>query len=162
MLPGPAVGLVASSPVLTWAAGGRHDVDTYYAFGPYHVSYTLEIAILCGAVLLAAWSVWQLIKHRDQPPSSGLSGKSFLLLLMLGCFCAWSWRVMTAGVGGANIGAGLLVMVGPVIAAILLICAIAQQHKHRPMRTRLLAVLVSAAIVSSGLLMTMLLAVGGD
>jgi hypothetical protein len=33
-------------------------------------------------------------------------------LLLAGCFSAAEWRVMTAGVGGANIGAGMLAFVG--------------------------------------------------
>ena len=144
----PSLGLVVSSPVLIWAAIGRHDFDTYYAFGPYHVDYTLEIVTLWGAVLLFGTSVLVLVRQRNRPAAAGLSGRSVLFLLMSVSFCAWAWRAMTAGVGGANIGAGLLAMAGPVIVAALLVGAVIHQHNFRSLtRRRLAGLLASSALV---------------
>src|SRR4051794_15469813 len=73
---GPSVGLVVSSPILIWAAIGRHDVDTYYAFGPYHVDYRLEIVTLWSAALVFGASLLVLVRRTGRAAVDGLSGVS--------------------------------------------------------------------------------------
>ncbi|MEU5791449.1 hypothetical protein ABZ754_27460 [Micromonospora purpureochromogenes] len=44
----------------------------------------------------------------------------------------FAWRVLTAGGIGANIGAGLTIMFGgPILAVLLIAAAVAAQHIHR-------------------------------
>ncbi len=111
----------------------------------------------------SAWKITRIVpstgsvSYRRPTCADELSAVSFLFLLLTVCSGAAAWRVMTAGVGGANIGAGLLAMFGPWITAGFLMGAIAQQHEFRPMSRRMYAGLLAAAALEAPALFAFLL-----
>jgi hypothetical protein len=99
--------------------------DADYAFRPLLIGAGAERAVGIGSVLLVvvALSVLVWATHRH------LFGRRWWIvlgLLLAADFIIGSgWRVMTAGVIGANIGAGLVVMFGGPVLVVLLIGALA-------------------------------------
>jgi hypothetical protein len=149
--PAPAVALVASVPILAWAAIGRHDVDDAYSFGPYDIGLPLEIGALIIAAAAFSTSLITIARRRGTNSASGVSIRAARLLVLAGCFCAWAWRNMTKGVS-ANIGAGLLAFGGPPIVSALVCGAVLKQHRDRPMsRARYLALLAAAVALAPAL-----------
>ncbi|UWP80002.1 hypothetical protein [Dactylosporangium fulvum] len=72
------------------------------------------MVIVIAALLVLGWATRR--QHLD-PRWWRVLGP----LLAAGVIVGYGWRVMTAGVIGANIGAGLVVLfAGPVVAALLL------------------------------------------
>lgn len=79
--------------------------------------------VVAGAVLLRARRVGRM-------PAGPLAQVAVLAL-----FAAWlgaSYRVLTAGVIGANIGGGLVMLVTPVVAALTLAVVVALRLWRRP------------------------------
>lgn len=121
-----SVVLVLSVPVtVAWVIGettlpGADPRFVDYVIRPPDIPATVELALgALSAVLVAAataalgWS-W----HRD-PPDPGFLAV-LLPLVALGAILGLAWRVLTAAVIGANIGAGLLVLFGgPFILGLL-------------------------------------------
>ncbi len=121
---GPA--LVAAVPVVTWWLVGDLSTvsladDPDYAFRPMTLSPMTEravgiasLALAVGAVAVLAWATRRRALDRRWWTVLGL-------LAAAGCIVGLGWRVLTAGVIGANIGAGLFILVGgPVVAALVL------------------------------------------
>ncbi len=139
-----AIGLVFAAPVLTWwAIGplGREWSD--YEYGPYHVPVGLERAVGAGAVLVLLAALVHMVRAwRGRAGQGGLALGTTACLLVLGATAAIGWRICTAGVVGANIGAGFVLLLGPVLAAGLVVGAVLVEcaaRQVRPWRTTLLA-----------------------
>jgi len=126
-----AAGLVLAFPVATWWLVG--DLSTVpasehpdFAFRPFDISRGTERAAGLASALLAAvmllMLVWFTVRHLFDA-----RWWTVLVPLMAAGFIAGAgWRVMTAGVIGANIGAGFVIMVGGPLVAALLVWAVAR------------------------------------
>ncbi|MFD5629630.1 hypothetical protein [Streptomyces sp. NPDC127072] len=123
-----ATALVAAVPVATWGLLGRQDATEVpasqldYAYRPLDISSGVETALGAGALLLAGVCAALLI--RASRNGGGLDKRWWGVLtplVMAGLLVGAGWRVLTAGVVGANIGAGLVVLVmAPAVAGLVL------------------------------------------
>ncbi|MFC6022024.1 hypothetical protein ACFP2T_38405 [Plantactinospora solaniradicis] len=122
--------LVIATPVATWwLVGDRSTVPAGavpdYAFQPWDVNPGVAHAAGIGSVVAALVALLVLGRatgrNRLDPRWWGV----FVPLLAAGVTVGFGWRVMTAGVIGANIGAGLMILLGGPVVAALLIGAIA-------------------------------------
>ena len=126
-----SAGLVLAFPVASWWLVGDQSTvpaneDPDFAFRPWNVSRGSERAAGLASVLLAAVMLlvllWFTVRHLFDA-----RWWSVLVPLMAAGFIAGAgWRVMTAGVIGANIGAGLVVLFGSPLVAALLVWAVAR------------------------------------
>lgn len=121
-----AVALVLAVPVAAWwLIGDRY--STLYpspisssVIRPFPISPAAERAAGTGAVLAvivaAAWLTWASLRHGFDLRWWSVLGP----LLLAGILAGFGWRVLTARMDGANIGAGCLILSGgPVVAALL-------------------------------------------
>src|SRR5215469_11876127 len=126
-----SAGLVLAFPVATWWLVG--DLSTVaasehpdFAFRPFDVSGGAERAAGLASALLAAamllMLVWFTVRHLFDPRWWTV----VVPLMAAGFITGAGWRVMTAGVIGANIGAGFVVMFGTPLVAALLVWAVAR------------------------------------
>jgi hypothetical protein len=108
--------IVLLSPVTVWwIVGDQTETwieDPDYAFRPLPLSAAQEAAAGWGslAASLAAAGVVVVALRRHELDARVV--RAAVPLLLAGGFCGVGWRVMTAGVIGANIGAGLVCMAG--------------------------------------------------
>lgn len=119
-----AVLIVLAVPVVTWWLVGdqsttRPDNADYVLRPPFRLSHKATRAMGTGALVVTVAAAASLIgasaSHSFDPSWWSVVGP----LLLLGILLGLGWRVFTAGVIGANIGAGLFVFfVGPVILAL--------------------------------------------
>lgn len=118
-----AAALVMAAPVAAWGLMGRQNAggvapsELDFAFQPWDVSNTTSAVI--GAMALLLTGVGTVVLTRS---TMDLRWWQVLGPLMLaGVMVGVGWRVLTAGVIGANIGAGLtLLLGGPVVGGLLL------------------------------------------
>jgi hypothetical protein len=112
--------IVVSSPVVTWWLVGdlaeparRGGLD--YMFEPPSLSRAQETAIGVAAltVAIAAACVVAISVRRNGVRL--IESRFALPLVIVGVYVGWCWRVMTAGVVGANIGGGLAMLSLPVV-----------------------------------------------
>jgi hypothetical protein len=121
-----AVALVLAVPVAAWwLIGDRY--STLYpspisssVIRPFPISPAAERAAGRGAVLAAivaaTWLTWASLRHEFDLRWWSVLGP----LLLAGILAGFGWRVLTARMDGANIGAGCLILSGgPVVAALL-------------------------------------------
>lgn len=122
----PAVAMVAlivAGPVATWWAVGDLSTDLPdpdYQIRPVAIGHTTEQVAGVTAAVLAVAAVVALI-HAGRAGRFDRRWWPVLVELMVaGTLCGAGWRVLTAGVIGANIGAGLVLWVGaPIVAALV-------------------------------------------
>jgi hypothetical protein len=135
-----STGLVLAFPVATWWLVGDQSTvpasaNPDFAFRPLTVSRGTEGAAGLTSALLAAVMlltlVWFTVRHL-------LDARWWTVLVPLmaaGFITGAGWRVMTAGVIDANIGAGLVVLLGSPLVAALLVWAVARSiylvHRRR-------------------------------
>lgn len=129
MILAACVVLVLAVTAATWYLIG--DLSTTspehadYVIRPTRISPRLERVIGIGGLLLtviaAAVLTWASVRHTFDPRWWLVIGPA----TAAGVLLALAWRVFTAGVIGANIGAGCLVMFGGPLLALLLAWAIA-------------------------------------
>ncbi|SOD74622.1 hypothetical protein SAMN05892883_3808 [Jatrophihabitans sp. GAS493] len=150
-----ALGLVLAAPALTWwAIGpiGRHWPD--HEFGPYHVPLGLERTVGVAAVVIVAAAVVGIAGsyrgHRSA--ERGPTRSATALLAAAGALVAAAWREETAGVVGANIGGGLLLLVGPIAIAALLVAAVRLEHRARGVTMRHPRLLICLAALTAPVL----------
>jgi hypothetical protein len=138
-----AAALVIAVPVAIWWVAGDQStvqVSADYAFRPFDVSVGAERIAGIGSTVLAVVALltlaWATRRHL-------LDARWWMVLIPLltaGLIVGFGWRVMTAGVIGANIGAGLVVLLGGPAVATLLIWATAYSihllHRRRNARIR--------------------------
>jgi hypothetical protein len=121
-----AVALVLAVPVAAWWRIGDRYSTVYPSpvsssvIRPFPVSPAAERAAGRGAVLAAivaaAWLTWASLRHDIDLRWWSVLGP----LLPAGILAGFGWRVLTARMDGANIGAGCVILsVGPTVAALL-------------------------------------------
>jgi hypothetical protein len=121
-----AVALVLAVPVAAWwRVGDRY--STLYpspisssVIRPFPVSPAAERAAgraaVLAAIVAATWLTWASLRHDFDLRWWSVLGP----LLPAGILAGFGWRVLTARMDGANIGAGCVIMsVGPAVAALL-------------------------------------------
>ncbi|MFD5158826.1 hypothetical protein ACFWMJ_12245 [Streptomyces hawaiiensis] len=123
--------LVGGVPVAAWGLMGQQNHDGLpageldYAFQPWDIGD--GVAAVAGglALVLAAAGAAVLVRSSLRGAMDrrwwGVLGP----LVVLGLMAGVGWRILTSGVIGANIGAGLLIIFGTPIAAGLLLWSLA-------------------------------------
>lgn len=97
--------------------------------GPYAVPLGLEYAV--GVVAIAAGIGAAIASAVGPSARSGMSAQAIAMLLMTAMLATWSWRVITAGGDGANIGGGLAAMLAPFAVAALLFATVNAEQRSR-------------------------------
>jgi hypothetical protein len=121
-----ATGLLIATPVATWwLVGDRTEssagTDLDYAVRPVELDPAVERLVGTGSVLTVAVTVLLLTRASRRHQLDPRWWSVVVPLLVAGVIVGAGWRVITAGVIGANIGAGFVVLVGgPLVAALLL------------------------------------------
>jgi hypothetical protein len=112
--------IAAASPVLTWwlvgdlsepeRAGGLD-----YLFEPLPLSSTQENLIVGTAAVASVASAAVLILRLHRHQVRYVDVRVLVPLVLIGFYCGISWRTVTAGVHGANIGGGLALLALPLV-----------------------------------------------
>ena len=120
--------LVLVTPVVVWwIVGDVSEVSgpsADYLFRPPSVSAATETSLGVASHLCAVVSTAMLWRAHRRRPFGRRRVIAVGCLLLVGAIAGYGYRVLTAGVSGANIGGGLIILLGPVIIAGLLIAAI--------------------------------------
>jgi hypothetical protein len=131
------VGVAASVPVVVWWAVG--DVSTMprasipdYLVGPYHLGATPGRVALIAAALVLLGGLADLVRRQIRREFGWTAWCFIALIAAAGAIGAFALRGITAGVGGANIGGGMLAFVGPVLIGGLLVLAVRLPPHTRP------------------------------
>jgi hypothetical protein len=115
--------LVGAMPVATWWLVGdlsTEIADPDYLIRPVQIEGMAANVVGLGAVVLAAGSVVTLVVAGARGRLARSWWPVLVELVLAGGLCGAGWRVLTAGVIGANIGAGLVMIVGgPIVAALV-------------------------------------------
>src|SRR5215472_1781022 len=126
-----AAGLVLAFPVASWWLVG--DLSTVpasehpdFAFRPLDVGRGVERAAGLASVLVAAVMLLMLVWFTVRHLFDARWWTVLVPLMAAGFIIGAGWRVMTAGVIGANIGAGIVVIFGGPLVAALLVWAVAR------------------------------------
>ncbi len=124
------VAIVLATPLAVWwVVGDVSEVTGPYAdylFEPPSISTAAETSLGVAAVLAVAASAATLMWAHRRQNFSRRRVLSVGCLLLVGVIAGYGYRVLTAGVSGANIGGGLVLffgsamIIGLVIAAIVL------------------------------------------
>jgi hypothetical protein len=132
-----ALALVLAAPVATWWLVGDQStvpvsMDPCYVFRPWPIgpvaARVAGIGSLTVAGLAAAVLGWATLRRLLDIRWWAVLGP----LLAAGFIAGAGWRVMTAGVIGANIGAGLVILVGgPMILGLLVWALVFSVHVSR-------------------------------
>jgi hypothetical protein len=105
--------------------GGRPDDD--HLMRPLELSHSVAVLLGAGSVAILAVAVLSIAGLVLSGRSSGLWLVATAISVGLGGALGWAYRVVTAGVIGANLGAGLLLMFGGpfvVVALIFEVCVL--------------------------------------
>jgi hypothetical protein len=126
LVPLAVAGLVTATPVVTWWVVGDQTTtspgtELDYLVRPVELDPAALRLVGIGSVLTftgaALLLVWASRRRRFDPRW----WSAIVPMVVAGAVVGAGWRVMTAGVVGANIGAGLVLLFGgPVVAALLL------------------------------------------
>jgi len=120
----PILGIAAATPFLVWFAMGDVDTGDSYEFGPYHVGPSSGYYVPAVAALVALVGFGVLVARTRRGVVSWWWWAVVAALVGAGSVAGFGWRVATAGSGGANIGGGFAVLVGPPLIAGLLVLAV--------------------------------------
>ena len=126
----PALILVLAMPVAAWWLAGDQStvptsMDPDYAFRPWRIGPVAARAAGIGSLAAGGAAAAVLIGVTLRRRLDVRWWAVLVPLLAAGYIAGAGWRVMTAGVIGANIGAGLVVLAGGPIVLGLLIWALA-------------------------------------
>ncbi|QWB24993.1 hypothetical protein KJK29_21770 [Streptomyces koelreuteriae] len=120
------VALVLGVPVAAWGLMGQQNHDGLpaseldYAYQPWGIGDGVAAGVGGLALVLAGVGAAVLVRGAMDRRWWGVLGPLVVVGLMVGV----GWRVLTAGVVGANIGAGMLIIFGTPVAAGLLLWAV--------------------------------------
>ncbi|MEV6010946.1 hypothetical protein AB0M29_29525 [Streptomyces sp. NPDC051976] len=122
--------LVVAAPMAVWGLMGQDDYqglppsELDYAVRPPGVPAHLALPIGLVGLALAAAAGTVLVRGALRGAFDPRWWQVLAPLVATGVISAWCWRVMTAGVVGANIGAGIAVALGTPVVFTLLVCAV--------------------------------------
>jgi hypothetical protein len=122
--------LVIAVPVAAWWLVGDQStvpvsMDPDYAFRPWHIGPVAARAAGIGSLAAGGVAAAVLIGATLRRRLDIRWWVVLVPLLAAGFIAGAGWRVMTAGVIGANIGAGLVILIGGPVVLGLLIWALA-------------------------------------
>lgn len=128
-----AAAVLAASPVVTWFAVGdtsENVADPDYMFQPPDLSRGHELVLggfavgltVAGIAVLILALAREVITREDLLPA--------VPLVFAGIFLGAAARIVTAGVIGANIGGGLIVLFGPFIVLGLVVLSAVLWRRH--------------------------------
>lgn len=126
----PTAGIALATPFLVWFAIGDRSfrgtggVGLSHGYGPYQVGPESGYIVGGTAVVVAAASLAALVIRSRHGAADKRTWAVVAALAMAGAVAAAGWRVMTAGGVGANIGAGFVLLLAPMLIAGLLVWAI--------------------------------------
>ncbi|MEV0374746.1 hypothetical protein AB0I10_34030 [Streptomyces sp. NPDC050636] len=119
--------LAAAVPVAAWGLLGQYDdqglppSELDYIVTPPDIPAGLDTTMGVVALLLAGAAVVLLARASRRGTFEPRRWQVLGPLIVAGLMIGYGWRVVTAGVIGANIGGGLVIMFGgPVVAGLLL------------------------------------------
>jgi hypothetical protein len=122
-----AIALILATPVATWSLTGDLSEpisDPDYLIRPLVLPRAVEIVLLVisGAVVVGATAY--LVYQRRTRRMDRKWVPPIVLLVVAGVVVGSGWRVLTAGVGGANIGGGMVILFGgPFVLALVIAAA---------------------------------------
>jgi hypothetical protein len=120
-----ATGLMIATPIATWWLVGDQSAtakgaDLDYAVRPVELDPAVERLVGAGSVVIIAITLPLLIRAARMRRFDVRWWSVLVPVLVAGAIVGAGWRVVTAGVVGANIGAGLVFLFGgPVVVALL-------------------------------------------
>lgn len=120
--------MVFATPVAVWWAVGDWSIDATepdYAVRPLALSGAAQTTAGVAASLLTAVAAVVLWRRGALRRDRRWFGVLFALLV-IGVLAAMGWRIVTAGVIGANIGAGFVIIFGVPLAAVVIVWAVAR------------------------------------
>ncbi|MBW1600428.1 hypothetical protein [Streptomyces sp. JJ38] len=121
-----AVALVVALPVAVWWLVGQRDYEGLpeseldYAVRPWDIDPTVEFAVGLNALLIAVGAAALLVAWSRTRRLPLYWWSAVGPLLAAGVVAALGHRVLTAGTVGANIGAGLVAVLGTTLVLVLL------------------------------------------
>jgi hypothetical protein len=134
-------------PVVVWWAVGDLSApeakaipDPDYQIHPFDSAPITERVVGVGAVVLVAVSVVALVVALWTRRMDRLWWPVLLQVSLAGAVCGVGWRVLTAAVIGANIGAGFVILFGGPLVVLMLVTALWRtvellaQHRQRSTR----------------------------
>ena len=131
--------LVAATPIAVWWLVGDLSTtavpDPDYMIHPIPMGAAVERLLGSSAVLLVGVSGAVLLgaTWRGRLPARWWG--VLVPLLAAGAFCGAGWRVLTAGVVGANIGGGLVLLGGgPIVLTLIGVAVVVARSLGRPPR----------------------------
>ena len=128
--------LVVALPVATWWAVGDLSEKGYdhldYMVRPVPVPPVLEGVLggFAAVVVAASLVVLGVGRVRGSVPRS--IDATVAPLCVAGVIVGWGWRVVTAGVIGANIGGGMVMLLVLPVAVVLVAAAVANAMRPGP------------------------------
>ena len=130
-----AVVLVLTSPVVTWWLVGDLTepgiVDPDYMFRPLPLSHGVEVGLGIAATLAAVASMYMLVAAFRAGVVDRAWSPVVVFPALAGVVIGFSWRGLTVGVIGANIGGGLILLGGPLVVLALVTAAVASGSAAR-------------------------------
>jgi hypothetical protein len=118
----PTAGIALATPFVVWFAMGDVSTGDSHLFGPYDVPSPGWV-VGGMATVVALVGIGVLVLRTRQGVVSWWWWAVVVTLAGAGSAGAFGWRAATAGVGGANIGGGFAVLVGPLLISVLLVAA---------------------------------------
>jgi hypothetical protein len=125
--------LIVATPLATWWVVGDVSEDAppaalSYSFDPPPLGSAASLVLGAGATVVAVVSLTLLGSATWRNTLDRVWWLVLLPLVALGVFAGWSYRVMTAGIIGANIGAGFVILALPVAAVSSVTTALTGWH----------------------------------
>ena len=122
-----AVVLILATPVATWSLVGDLSepvADPDYLIRPVDLPRGLEILLLAASVAATLGATAYLVYQRRTRRMDRKWVPPIVLLAVAGVVVGSGWRVLTAGVIGANIGGGMVILFGgPFVLALVVAAA---------------------------------------
>ena len=128
--------LVLATPVATWWVTGDLSEpipDPDYMVRPIRLPEGVELAAGIGSVVLGLASIAVLARLFQTRSLDRKWLPPIVFLVVAGAIVGWGWRVLTAGVGGANIGGGMVMLFGGPLVVVLIVAAVVTAF-FRPVR----------------------------
>lgn len=133
------MGLVAASPGATWFWAGRlsepelNPAVADYAWRPWRslVEHESLVGAVSTGVALAAALALIVMRRRVGGWAMAPVLATTLALAVLGAWAGLGYRVITAAVVGANIGAGLVILATPALVFVELVAVVVWRSRRR-------------------------------